>query len=56
MTVALNHSFQQLQASMNATARDRKIDPELLMFKTMKQTKLLINKCMEEKGAYATWR
>jgi hypothetical protein len=56
MTVALNRSFQQLQASMSATARDKRIDPQVLMAKTMKQTKLLINKCMEEKSGYATWR
>lgn len=56
MTVALNRSFQQLQASMSATARDKRIDPQILMAKTMKQTKLLINKCMEEKSGYATWR
>ena len=47
MTLALSRSFQQLQASMCATARDKKIDPKVLMAKTMRQTELLINKCME---------
>lgn len=56
MTNSLNHSFQRLQASMSVTAREKKIDPQILMNKTMKQTKLLIDKCMEAKGGFATWR
>lgn len=56
LTKALSASFQKLHTSMSATVRDKKMDPEVLMNRTMKQNKLLIDKFMESKGGFATWR